>query len=156
MREHMIILSIEFCYKSCRIAIYLTEDLVTPPYEADNLYGWAKPMGELTLKAYCQETDIKAASCRYFTAYGPRCLENHAVMAMIARAFIRQRPFEVWGDGKQVRNWTYIDDIVEGTLLAAEKIDDGTAINLQFPAAKNRIKILTFSENFPTLFYNTT
>ena len=41
-----------------------------------------------------------------------------------------QNPFEVWGDGTQIRNWTYIDDIVEGTLLAGEKIDDGTAINL--------------------------
>jgi nucleoside-diphosphate-sugar epimerase len=36
----------------------------------------------------------------------------------------------VWGDGTQVRNWTHIDDIVRGTILAAEKIDDGTAVNL--------------------------
>src|SRR3989338_3645685 len=49
---------------------------------------------------------------------------------MIARAFIKQDPFEVWGDGNQIRNWTYIDDIVNGTILAAEKIDDGTAVNL--------------------------
>jgi nucleoside-diphosphate-sugar epimerase len=62
--------------------------------------------------------------------YGPRGVENHAVIAMIARAFARQNPFEVWGDGSQVRNWTYIDDIVRGTLLAAECIDDGTAVNL--------------------------
>ena len=49
---------------------------------------------------------------------------------MIARAFIQQNPFEVWGTGEQIRNWTYIDDIVEGTILAAEGIDDGTAVNL--------------------------
>jgi nucleoside-diphosphate-sugar epimerase len=49
---------------------------------------------------------------------------------MIARAFVGQNPFEVWGDGTQVRNWTYIDDIVRGTILAAEKIDNATAINL--------------------------
>ena len=49
---------------------------------------------------------------------------------MIARAFLGQNPFEVWGDGTQIRNWTYIDDIVEGTIVAGEKIDDGTAINL--------------------------
>ncbi len=110
--------------------IYLTEDLIKPPYDADNLYGWAKLMGELTLKAYCKEIGMKAASCRYFTVYGPRGTENHAIMAMIARAFIRQDPFQVWGDGTQIRNWTYVDDIVRGTLLAAEKIDDGTAINL--------------------------
>jgi nucleoside-diphosphate-sugar epimerase len=110
--------------------VYLTEDLVKPPYDADNTYGWAKLMGELTLKAYHNEYRLKAASCRYFTVYGPRGVENHAVIAMIARAFIGQNPFEVWGDGTQVRNWTHIDDIVRGTILAAEKIDDGTAVNL--------------------------
>lgn len=110
--------------------IYLTEDMVKPPYDADNIYGWAKLMGELTLKAYYKEWGLKSCSLRYFTVYGPRGLENHAVIAMIARAFIRQNPFEVWGNGKQVRNWTYINDIISGTILAAEKIDDATAINL--------------------------
>ncbi len=110
--------------------IYLTEDKVAPPYDADNLYGWAKLMAELTLKAYHKEYGMKTASCRYFTVYGPRGVENHAVIAMIARAFIKQDPFEVWGDGTQVRNWTYVDDIVRGTILAAEKIEDGTAVNL--------------------------
>ena len=110
--------------------IYLAEDLVKPPYDADNMYGWAKLMAELTLKAYHREYGLKAASCRYFTVYGPRGVENHAVIAMIAKAFIGQNPFKVWGDGTQVRNWTYIDDIVRGTILAAERIDDGTAVNL--------------------------
>jgi len=110
--------------------LYLTEDLVKPPYDADNLYGWAKLMNELTLQAYCREYGMKGASCRYFTVYGPRGKENHAVIAMIARAFVGENPFEVWGDGNQVRNWTYVDDIVRGTLLAGEKIDDGTAVNL--------------------------
>jgi len=110
--------------------LYLTEDMVAPPHDADNMYGWAKLMGELTLKAYCVEHGLKAASCRYFTVYGPRGVENHAVIAMIARAFVGQNPFEVWGDGTQVRNWTYVDDIVEGTILAAERIDDGSGINL--------------------------
>jgi nucleoside-diphosphate-sugar epimerase len=62
--------------------------------------------------------------------YGPRAKENHAVLAMIARAYLRQEPFEVWGTGEQVRNWTYVDDIVAGTLLAAERISDGSAVNL--------------------------
>src|SRR5437588_12491884 len=51
-------------------------------------------------------------------------------MAMIARAFVEQSPFLVWGNGEQVRNWTYVGDIVRGTILAAERIDDGTAVNL--------------------------
>jgi nucleoside-diphosphate-sugar epimerase len=119
--------------------IYLTEDLTKGPNDADNTYGWAKSMGEFTLQAYAREGKLKSASCRYFTVYGPRGVENHAVIAMIARAFIGQNPFEVWGDGTQIRNWTYIDDIVSGTILAGEKIDDGTAVNL---GTMERIRVL--------------
>lgn len=119
--------------------VYLTEDLVSPPYDADNIYGWAKLMAELTLRAYSKEYGLKTAVCRYFTVYGPRAKEDHAVMAMIARSFIDQNPFEVWGNGKQIRNWTYIDDIVNGTILAGEKIDDGTAVNL---GTMERIKVI--------------
>jgi len=110
--------------------VYLTEEMTQGPKDADNTYGWAKLMGEITLQAYAKEHGMGAASCRYFTVYGPRGVENHAVIAMIARAFLGQNPFEIWGDGSQIRNWTYIDDIVEGTILAGEKINDGTAINL--------------------------
>lgn len=110
--------------------LYLTEDLVGPPYDADNLYGWAKLMTEMTLKAYHEDFGFKSASCRFFTVYGERGVENHAVIAMIARAFVGQDPFEVWGDGTQVRNWTYVGDIARGMILCAEKIDDGTAVNL--------------------------
>jgi len=71
--------------------------------------------------------------------YGPRAKENHAIMAMIARAFVGQEPFEIWGTGEQIRNWTYVDDIVEGTILAGENIDDGTAVNL---GTMERIRVL--------------
>ncbi len=110
--------------------LYLREEDVKPPHDADNMYGWAKLMAELTLKAYHREHGIGAASCRYFTVYGPRGVENHAVIAMIARAFVGQTPFDVWGDGQQIRNWTHVDDIVRGTILAAENISDGAAVNL--------------------------
>ncbi len=110
--------------------VYLTEDMVGPPYDADNLYGWAKLMAEMTLRAYTDETGMKSANCRFFTVYGERGHENHAVIAMIARAFVKQDPFVVWGTGEQIRNWTHVSDIVSGTVLAAEKIDDGAAVNL--------------------------
>ena len=119
--------------------LYLTEDMVGPPYDADNMYGWAKLMGEMTLRAYYKEWGLKSASCRYFTVYGPLGVENHAVIALIARAFIGQNPYVVWGTGEQIRNWTYIDDIVNGTILAAEKIDDATAVNL---GTMERIKVI--------------
>ncbi len=110
--------------------LYLTEEMAGPPYDPDGMYGWAKLMGEKTLQAYYKTYGMKAASCRFFTVYGERGVENHAVMAMIARAFIGQKPFEVWGDGTQVRNWTYVGDIVDGMVLSAQLIDDGTAVNL--------------------------
>lgn len=119
--------------------IYLREEDVKPPHDADNMYGWAKLMAEMTLQSYHREHNLGAASCRYFTVYGPRGVENHAVIAMIARAFVRQDPFEVWGDGTQIRNWTYVEDIVTGTILAAEKINDGTAVNL---GTMERVRVL--------------
>jgi len=109
---------------------YLDEGEVGPPYDADNMYGYAKLMAELTLKAFSDEWGMKTASLRFFTVYGERGKENHAVTAMIARAFIKENPYVVWGNGQQVRNWTHVRDIATGTILAAEKIDDGTAINL--------------------------
>ncbi len=120
--------------------LYLTEDLLgAPGYLPDGLYGLAKLAGELTLKALHEEQGLKTASARYFTVYGPRGVENHAVIAMIARAFLRQDPFSVWGNGEQIRNWTYVDDIVDGTILTAEKIDDGSAVNL---GTMERIRVI--------------
>ncbi len=119
--------------------LYLTEDKAGPPYDADNMYGWAKLMGEMTLQAYYRDYGLKSASCRYFTVYGERGHENHAVIAMIARAFVKQNPFVVWGNGEQIRNWTYVGDIVEGTIRAAEVIEDGTAINL---GTMERIRVI--------------
>jgi nucleoside-diphosphate-sugar epimerase len=110
--------------------VYLAEDMVGPPYDADGLYGWGKLMGELTLRAACAETGARAACCRYFTVYGERGHESHAILAMIARAFVGEAPFVVWGNGEQIRSWTHVSDIVSGTLLAAERIHDGTAVNL--------------------------
>ena len=118
----------------------LTEDMVAAPgYDPDGLYGLAKLAGELTLRAMHDEFGVQTASCRYFTVYGPRGVENHAVIAMIARAFLRQDPFYVWGNGEQIRNWTYVDDIVEGMILSAEKIEDGAAVNL---GTTERIRVL--------------
>lgn len=109
---------------------YLTEDKAGPPYDPDGLYGMAKMAAELTLQALHREHGMKTASARYFTVYGPRGVENHAVIAMIARAFLKKDPFEVWGNGEQIRNWTYVEDIAEGTIRASESIEDGTAVNL--------------------------
>ncbi len=128
-----------FLQKNPKEKLYLTEKMVGPPYDADNIYGWAKLMGEKVLKEYHQKWGIKTASCRFFTVYGERGVENHAIIALIARAFIEQNPFLVWGNGQQVRNWTYVGDIVRGIILVAQKIDDGQAVNL---GTRERTKVI--------------
>lgn len=127
-----------FLQKDHTKKLFLKEHYVGPPYDADNMYGWAKLMAEMTLKSYHDDWGLSSASCRFFTVYGPRGKEDHAVTAMIARAFIKQDPFIVWGNGKQVRNWTYVDDIVDGMIKAAEKINDGSAVNL---GTRERVRV---------------
>jgi UDP-glucose 4-epimerase len=113
--------------------ILLREDMVSFVTKggafSDSEYGWAKLMGELSLKAFHAQYGLKTSAIRIFTAYGPRENESHAIIALIAKSFIRQSPFEIWGNGQQTRNFTYVDDIVEAFVLACRHIDDGTAVN---------------------------
>lgn len=110
--------------------LYLKESAVKAPYDADNMYGWAKLMGELTLNQYYKDFGLQSAIGRFFTVYGPHASESHAVMGTIAKSFIKQDPFEVWGNGKQIRNWTYVEDIADGIISAVKRIDNATSINL--------------------------
>jgi UDP-glucose 4-epimerase len=96
---------------------------------ADLEYGWAKLMGEMALKAYHKEYGVKTASVRIFTAYGPRENETHAMIALVAKAFIKMDPYVIWGTGEQDRNFTYVQDIVDALMLASERIDDGSPVN---------------------------
>jgi len=97
---------------------------------ADQEYGWAKLMGELTLKAYHKQFGLKGSITRYVTAYGPWENDTHAIVALIRRAVNKEDPYLVWGSGKQDRDFTYVDDIVSGTLVACEKITNAEAVNL--------------------------
>ncbi|HEV8722540.1 MAG TPA: NAD-dependent epimerase/dehydratase family protein [Candidatus Binatia bacterium] len=114
--------------------IYLKEEWADPFKDgcaaADGEYGWAKLMGEMTLRAYRKQYGMKSVSCRLFTAYGERENETHAVIALIAKAFIKMDPYEIWGNGQQDRNFTYVGDIVDGLIHAAEKIEDASAVNI--------------------------
>jgi nucleoside-diphosphate-sugar epimerase len=115
-------------------ARYLSEEMADPFSQggamADGEYGWGKFMGEMALKAYNKQYGQKGVSCRLFTVYGPRENESHAIIAFIAKALARQDPFEIWGSGQQDRNFTYVDDVVDGLLLAAARIDDCRAVNI--------------------------
>ena len=100
---------------------------------ADEAYGWAKLMGERSLRAFHEQYGVDASAVRIFTAYGPRENETHAIVALIAKAYARQDPYNIWGDGEQTRNFTYVDDIVSALVLANEHVTDATPVNAGIP-----------------------
>jgi len=113
---------------------YLLKESDADPFikeksNADLEYGWAKFMGEMALRAYHKQYGMNTSSVRIFTAYGPRENETHAIIALIAKAFIEMDPYEIWGDGEQDRNFTYVQDIVDAMMLACEKIENGNPVN---------------------------
>ena len=115
-------------------AVYLRPEWADPfvpgAAAADGEYGWAKLMGELALRAYHKQHGLKAVSCRIFTAYGERENETHAVIALIAKAFVEMDPYPIWGTGEQDRNFTYVGDIAEGLIRSAERVTDASPINI--------------------------
>jgi len=126
---------------------------------SDNLYGFQKIMTELTLKAFTKERGLKTSSCRYLTVYGAgEFPTTHAISMLCERALRREDPFAVWGSGEQERGFTYVTDIVEGQILAAEKITDGTAVNLGWDKRykiKDVVKmILEISGHSPRVIYD--
>lgn len=98
---------------------------------SDNLYGFAKLMGEMQLIALHTEHGFKSSASRYLTVYGPGELDaSHAIAALIEKALDGQDPFVVWGSGNQERGFTFVDDIVSGSILAAESVTDASPVNL--------------------------
>ena len=97
---------------------------------ADIEYGWAKLMSEVQMNAFKKQFGLKGCPVRFVTAYGPRENETHAIIAFIYKAVEKMDPYEIWGNGQQERDFTYVEDIVDGTMLCAEKISDMTPINL--------------------------
>lgn len=83
-------------------------------------YGVTKAACEALLSAYASQFDVTVTSLRYFTVYGPRQRSDMAFTRWI-RAAINATPLPVYGDGKAIRDFTYVDDVVEATVLAAEE-----------------------------------
>lgn len=98
---------------------------------SDNMYGFAKLMGEMQCIVFHKEKNFKTSTCRYLTVYGPGEFDtSHAISALIERALDREDPYVVWGSGNQERGFTYVRDIVYGSIASCEHIEDGTAVNL--------------------------
>ena len=64
---------------------------------ADREYGWAKLMGEVTLRAFYNQYNLKSSITRYVTAYGPLENDTHAIIMLIRRAINQEDPYLIWG-----------------------------------------------------------
>jgi UDP-glucuronate 4-epimerase len=83
---------------------------------------------ELAL-VYLRCFGVPAVGLRYFTAYGPRQRPDMAFARFFGCALAR-RPLPVNGDGRQVRDFTYVDDVVQGTIAAARRGRPGAVYNV--------------------------
>ena len=92
-------------------------------------YGMTKLAGEHLCFLYGRNFKFPVVAVRYFTVYGPRQRPDMAFSRFI-NGFLEGTPLTVYGDGEQTRDFTFIDDAVEGTLQAALHKDDGETFNL--------------------------
>jgi len=90
------------------------EDTVPHPLSP---YGITKLACEHLADAYRRQFGLDVVVLRYFNAFGPRQRPDMA-FTRIALALAEGGTFELYGDGDQSRSWTYVSDIVDGTILA--------------------------------------
>lgn len=104
----------------------LREDMCSyySPKKPDMTYGWSKMVGEY-LASFVDNVYV----FRPFSGYGPDQDLSYPFPMYVKRAVERQDPFEVWGNGKQTRDFIHIKDIVEAVLTALENPPNGP-INL--------------------------
>lgn len=96
----------------------------------DMTYGWSKLTGEYLAQIAAEYYDIPVVCIRPFSGFGEEQDLTYPIPALAARAARKENPFEVWGTGKQGRDFVHIDDCVDCMLLAMDKISDGSAINI--------------------------
>lgn len=118
----------------------LREDMLPRPRSP---YGVTKLAGEHLCDLYHANYQLDTVSLRFFTVYGPRQRPDMAFNRFI-RAILEDRDIVVYGDGRQTRDFTYVDDIVEGLMLA-QTAAAGTLMNI---GGGNRVSL---SEAIATL-----
>lgn len=98
--------------------------------QPDMTYGWSKLTGEYLAQIAAQYYGVKVTCIRPFSGYGEDQDLTYPVPAIAARIARRENPVEVWGSGKQGRDFVHIDDVLDCILTAMDSIHDGTAINI--------------------------
>jgi GDP-L-fucose synthase len=116
----------------------VTEDEMTPGdlFEKYFCVGWMKQFTEVLCRMYAEKIrrPMQTVVVRPANIYGPEddfeWETSHVLPALIRKAVERHDPIEVWGDGRDVKDFIYIDDFIEGLLSAMEKIKTFEPINI--------------------------
>jgi len=86
-------------------------------------YAWSKYSGEELCKLYSSVYDLSTAICRFYNVYGPYQLEDgdySTVLGIFEKQYREGKPLTITADGEQRRDFTYIDDIVDGLVKCSE------------------------------------
>ncbi|MFZ5950850.1 MAG: NAD-dependent epimerase [Candidatus Rifleibacteriota bacterium] len=86
-----------------------------------SLYAASKKANELMAHTYSHLYGLPTTGLRFFTVYGPWGRPDMALF-LFTRAILEKRPIEVFNEGKMQRDFTYIDDIVEGVVRVTDRI----------------------------------
>jgi UDP-glucuronate 4-epimerase len=88
-----------------------------------SLYAATKKANELMAHTYASLYNLPCTGLRFFTVYGPWGRPDMALF-LFTKAILEDRPIDVYNDGKMQRDFTYIDDIVEGIFRVIHKIPE--------------------------------
>lgn len=92
-------------------------------------YGVTKLSAEQLCDLYNKNYGLPAVSLRYFTVYGPRQRPEMAISTFI-KSIIKGEEINIYGDGTQIRDFTYIDDVINANILAAHSNIKGEIFNV--------------------------
>ena len=123
---------------------YSEDDKVDNPV---SLYAATKKSNELMAHSYCKLYGISMTGLRFFTVYGPWGRPDMAPM-LFARAISRGEEIKVFNNGDMIRDFTYIDDIVEGTIAALDHEptpnENGLRYRVYHIGCSNPVKLMDF------------
>ncbi len=102
------------------------EDVILAP---NSPYGATKVTGEHLCALYAENWGLDYVALRYFTVYGPRQRPDMGFHKFI-RAILEDRPVDVYGDGSQSRDCTYVADIVDATVRAGDNSTKSRVFNV--------------------------
>ena len=93
-------------------------------------YAVSKLCGEIYAEYYFREYKLPVTSLRFYTVYGPRGRPDMAIRKFFNLIF-QNKEISIYGDGSQLRDFTYVSDLVNGLILAGEKVESsGEVFNL--------------------------